>query len=88
MGGSRRSNEFDPLRQWGRWAELAGAVIAVGAGVYLLQQKSAPIDIGGAPGQSWLEVLAHGIGAYFLARASGCSGSWASSVVRMRRLSA
>ena len=53
------------MRSYGKLLEILAGVIALGAGIYLLQEHS--IATGGA-GQSWFEVLAHGIGAYFVAR--------------------
>lgn len=53
---------------WGTFVDLGAALATVLAGVYLLQQHGVPIDVGGASGQSWFEVLAHGIGVYFIAR--------------------
>lgn len=48
---------------------LIAAVTSIGAGLYLVTSNSATIDVGaGVSGQSWLEVIAHGIGAYFIAR--------------------
>ncbi len=52
----------------GRIAEIAAALLSGGAGVYLLTKHSVDVTVGGETGQSWLEVLAHGIGVYFIAR--------------------
>jgi len=46
--------------------EVIASLIAIGAGLYLLFEHSIVATTG--DGQSWFEVLAHGIGAYFLAR--------------------
>jgi hypothetical protein len=46
---------------------LAG-FISIGAGLYLLAHGSGSVDVGGQSGQSWFEILAHGIGIYFLAK--------------------
>lgn len=43
-------------------------LIAIAAGGYLLTKGSPPIDVGGEQGQSWFEIIAHGMGAYFVAR--------------------
>lgn len=50
---------------WATLFNVLGALVSVGAGIYLLTSHSveqSPI------GQSWFEILAHGIGAYFVAR--------------------
>lgn len=46
--------------------EVVAGLLAIGAGIYLLQAQS----VGGIPGggESWFAVLAHGIGVYFIAR--------------------
>jgi hypothetical protein len=46
---------------------IAG-LLSIGAGIYLLSKHGTAISIGGQSGQSWFEVLAHGIGIYFIAR--------------------
>lgn len=51
-----------------RLIDAAAALASVGAGIYLLSKGSEPITVGGQTGQSWLEILAHGIGVYFIAR--------------------
>jgi hypothetical protein len=55
----------------GRLAEIGGALLSIGAGVYLLTKNGATITVGGQTGQSWFEVLAHGIGVYFVGK-----GAW------------
>lgn len=48
-----------------RAVDVVAALLAIGAGIYLLQSQS----VGNlAEGESWFEVLAHGIGVYFIAR--------------------
>lgn len=64
----------------GRIVEVIAAIVSVGAGVYLLSKNSVPVTVGGQQGQSWLEILAHGIGAYFIAR-----GIWMFSQVGVER---
>jgi len=68
------------MSQWGRLLELVAALVSVGAGVYLLSKGTAPIEVGGASGESWFQVLAHGIGIYFIAR-----GIWMFSQLGMQR---
>lgn len=53
------------MRSYGKLIDIAAGVIVVGAGIYLLQSQSVS-DVAG--GQSWFELLAHGIGIYFLGR--------------------
>jgi hypothetical protein len=48
-------------------SSIAG-LVAVGAGIYLLTRQS-------ASGDTWLEVLAHGAGVYFIARGLFMIGS-------------
>lgn len=53
----------------GSLADGLAAVISVGAGIYLLAHGSPSATIAGQDtGQSWFEILAHGIGAYFIAK--------------------
>jgi hypothetical protein len=49
-------------------SSLVGSLICIGAGVYLLLHGSPPIQIGSESGQSWLEIIAHGMGAYFIGK--------------------
>lgn len=49
-------------------AGLVSGGLCVAAGIYLLTKNSAPIPLGDQEGQSWLEVIAHGIGIYFLGK--------------------
>lgn len=53
-------------RSYGKLVDVGAGVLAIGAGLYLLQAQSVTVGDGG--GQSWLELLAHGIGVYFIAR--------------------
>lgn len=46
--------------------DVVAALLAIGAGIYLLQSQS--VSIAGVGGTSWFQVLAHGIGVYFIAR--------------------
>ena len=52
----------------GAIVDLAASGLCVAAGVYLLSQNSLPVDLGGQHGRSWFEVLAHGIGIYFIGK--------------------
>jgi len=54
--------------------KLVAAIGSIGAGIYLLTKHSIPVTLGGDTGQSWLEVIAHGIGVYFIAK-----GIWMAS---------
>lgn len=56
------------MRDLGRLADVVGALFCVGAGIYLLGHHSPPLTVAGAEGQSWFEILAHGIGAYFIGK--------------------
>lgn len=49
-------------------SSIFGSLICIGAGVYLLLHGSPPIQIGDQTGQSWLEIIAHGTGAYFIGK--------------------
>jgi len=49
-------------------AGLVSGGLCVAAGIYLLTKSSAPITLGEQEGQSWLEVIAHGIGIYFIGK--------------------
>lgn len=73
----------------GRLIDIAATLLCAGAGVYLLSHNSAPIEVGGEAGQSWLEILAHGIGIYFLGKALFIARSThldAEAVVALRKL--
>lgn len=48
----------------GRLIDVAAALLAIAAGVYLLQSNS----VSTADGTSWFQVIAHGLGLYFIAR--------------------
>jgi hypothetical protein len=50
----------------GKAAGIVSALVSVGAGLYLLSANSP--SVAGVGGSSWFEVLAHGIGIYFIAR--------------------
>jgi hypothetical protein len=56
------------MKPAGSILDVLAALLAVGAGVYLLSASSPAVQVGGATGQSWLEILAHGIGVYFIAK--------------------
>jgi hypothetical protein len=45
---------------------IVAALICIGAGLYLLSAESPPVA--GIGGTSWFEVLAHGIGIYFIGK--------------------
>jgi len=48
---------------------LVAGLICIGAGVYLLAHGGQDIDLGnGQTGQSWLEILAHGLGIYMIGK--------------------
>lgn len=47
----------------GRLVDAVAALVAIGAGIYLLSRVSTDASVG----QSWLEVIAHGTGAFFVA---------------------
>jgi hypothetical protein len=50
-------------------AQVVAGIVAIGAGIYLLQYSGGTIDLGnGATGRSWSDIIDHGIGAYFIAR--------------------
>jgi multisubunit Na+/H+ antiporter MnhC subunit len=49
-------------RHAGHWLDILAVLLSVGAGVYLLLSRS-PAGI-----NSWFSVIAHGMGAYFLAK--------------------
>jgi len=49
----------------GKLVEVVAALLVIGAGAYLLQAQSVGVVQGG---ESWFQVLAHGIGIYFLGR--------------------
>lgn len=48
--------------------ELVAAGMSIAAGIYLLSRGSSPVTVSGVSGQSWFEVLAHGLAIYFIAR--------------------
>lgn len=48
----------------GRLIDAVAALVAIGAGIYLLSQVSTDASVG----RSWFEVIAHGMGAYFIAK--------------------
>lgn len=50
----------------GKFVEVIAGLLAIGAGIYLLQSQS--VSVAGVDGTSWFQVLAHGIGVYFIAR--------------------
>jgi len=52
----------------GKLLDIAASLLCIGAGIYLLSHNSPPIAVEGEAGQSWLEVLAHGIGIYFIGK--------------------
>jgi hypothetical protein len=71
----------------GRGIGFIASAICVFAGLYLLQFNAAG-DLGG-DSRSWLEILAHGIGIYFIARGFAMARStYAESemVVRLTQL--
>lgn len=47
--------------------DIGAGLLAVGAGIYLVQAQSVAA-VAGAGGQTWFELLAHGIGVYVIAR--------------------
>jgi hypothetical protein len=47
--------------------DLLAALCAIGAGVYLLSHGSPDVELGGG-GSSWFEIIAHGMGAYFIGK--------------------
>ncbi|HLK13349.1 MAG TPA: hypothetical protein VKT78_00965 [Fimbriimonadaceae bacterium] len=49
-------------------SSIVGSLICIGAGVYLLLHGSPPIQIGDQAGESWLAIIAHGMGAYFIGK--------------------
>ena len=48
--------------------QVIAGLLAIGAGVYLLQYSGQTIDVGGQSGRSWFDIIDHGIGIYFLGR--------------------
>jgi hypothetical protein len=56
------------MRALGYGVSSIAGLVAVGAGIYLLSRQS-------ASGDTWLEVLAHGIGVYFIAQGLFMIGS-------------
>lgn len=48
----------------GKLVDVAAALLAIGAGLYLLQSNS----VSTADGTSWFQVIAHGMGIYFIAK--------------------
>jgi hypothetical protein len=50
------------MRDLGKLAGIAAAVVSIGAGIYLLTTESASAD------PTVFDALMHGIGAYFIAR--------------------
>ncbi len=50
----------------GKLIDIIATLLSIGAGVYLLSEHSA--SVAGVQGSSWLEVIAHGMGAYFVAK--------------------
>jgi hypothetical protein len=56
------------MRNLGYGVSSIAGLVAVGAGIYLLTKQS-------ASGDTWLEVLAHGAGVYFIARGLYMIGS-------------
>ena|SRR5581483_3366713 len=51
-----------------RLVDIGAGLLAIGAGAYLLLHHSPPVTVAGQTGESWLAVLAHAIGVYFIAR--------------------
>lgn len=67
--GSANAKEGSDVK--GSILDVAATLVSVGAGVYLLTRHSVSVDIPGVGqqgGQSWFEVIAHGMGAYFVAK--------------------
>ena len=56
------------MRALGYGVSSIAGLVAVGAGIYLLSRQS-------ASGDTWLEVLAHGFGVYFIAHGIYMIGS-------------
>jgi hypothetical protein len=56
------------MRALGYGVSSIAGLVAVGAGIYLLSRQS-------ASGDTWLEVVAHGVGIYFIARGLFMIGS-------------
>jgi hypothetical protein len=56
------------MRALGYGVSSFAGLVAVGAGIYLLSRQN-------ASGDTWLEVLAHGVGVYFIARGLFMIGS-------------
>jgi hypothetical protein len=52
----------------GRLIDIAAALLSVGAGLYLLQYGGETTSIAGESGTSWFEIIAHGMGIYFVAK--------------------
>jgi hypothetical protein len=57
---------LNTVRAYRKLVEAVAGVAAAGGGVYLLTWNSAGMVPGS--GESWFQVLAHGIGIYFVAR--------------------
>ena len=51
----------------GRIMDVAAALFCIGAGVYLLSEHSVSVP-GITGGTSWFEIIAHGMGAYFIGK--------------------
>jgi hypothetical protein len=51
-----------------RILSAGAAILCVAAGVYLLSKNSIPVTVGAKTGQSWFEIIAHGMGIYFIGK--------------------
>lgn len=49
----------------GKLVDVAGAILCIGAGIYLLQYHAAGDS---TTGTNWFEILGHGMGIYFIGR--------------------
>jgi hypothetical protein len=68
----------------GKLVQIVAGLLSIGAGIYLLTMQSVGVVQGG---ESWLQVLAHGIGVYFIARGLWMLASREDTVVaRLDRL--
>jgi hypothetical protein len=65
-GPTNRTPPDSPADGFGMLMAVVSALASIGAGIYLLSAKSVATFAGGST--SWFQILAHGIGVYFIAK--------------------
>jgi hypothetical protein len=66
------------VKIFGYGVNAIAGLVAVAAGIYLLSRQN-------ASGDTWLEVIAHGVGVYFIARGLHMIGSSIASAAANER---